>query len=492
MSLCKKIKESLCIMLTSTMILSCMAYSTSGIVFAAENNKGYIAYNEKTYINYKDVCDKIAEGMINLDKEIYIKEYRIDDPQTIRNIFTTVLKKHPELFYISNSSYSYATDGSYIVVIRPTYLYDKETTKEKINIFNGACDSYLRKINDNMTEFEQALVLHDEIVLNCEYEDSNSLYTTAYAAIVDGNANCQGYSGAYSYLLSLAGIDSEIILSPEMSHVWNKVNIDNSYYNVDLTWNDPMPNRVGQVSHKYFLLSDNKISEENDTISAHYGSVGVLHDATNTKYDNSLIHKINTKFCFVGNDCYAFDNKYQDELKQCLFKYDTEKDTMEVIKQFYFKWQAAENRYWSCGFSSLDEKNGILYFNSPELVHCYDTVKNTFETFAKTRATKDCYGLIIKNDNVYIRLSDNPNLLGEVQFLNECKEGYFYPDTEFDLGDINRDGHISILDVTELQKYLVGIVPFASEQILLADYDGDGVLTISDATMLQKHIAGIL
>lgn len=57
--------------------------------------------------------------------------------------------------------------------------------------------------------------------------------------------------------------------------------------------------------------------------------------------------------------------------------------------------------------------------------------------------------------------------------------------------DVNRDGVVSILDVTEIQKYLVELVDFDMEQLAAADVDGDGDVRIFDCTELQKELAEI-
>ena len=59
----------------------------------------------------------------------------------------------------------------------------------------------------------------------------------------------------------------------------------------------------------------------------------------------------------------------------------------------------------------------------------------------------------------------------------------------YQIGDTDLDGSITISDVTEIQKYLAGLVHFSDEQIALADTNGDGVVDINDATHLQKYLA---
>ncbi len=57
--------------------------------------------------------------------------------------------------------------------------------------------------------------------------------------------------------------------------------------------------------------------------------------------------------------------------------------------------------------------------------------------------------------------------------------------------DVNCDGVVSILDATEIQKYLVSMVEFNVIQKSVADANGDGVVSILDATEIQKYLVGL-
>ena len=64
-------------------------------------------------------------------------------------------------------------------------------------------------------------------------------------------------------------------------------------------------------------------------------------------------------------------------------------------------------------------------------------------------------------------------------------------------GDVDGDGYFSILDATQIQRFLAGICPLGSSEEFealarwLADTDGDGAVTILDATRIQRILAGI-
>ena len=60
---------------------------------------------------------------------------------------------------------------------------------------------------------------------------------------------------------------------------------------------------------------------------------------------------------------------------------------------------------------------------------------------------------------------------------------------QYQIGDTDLDGNITISDVTEIQKYLAESIILTNVQLSLADTNGDGVVDINDATHLQKYLA---
>lgn len=93
-------------------------------------------------------------------------------------------------------------------------------------------------------------------------------------------------------------------------------------------------------------------------------------------------------------------------------------------------------------------------------------------------------------DSVYI-YEINPNTIG----LKVDTDNNGTYETELStkrIGDVNGDGVISVLDATELQKYLVGLASLSDEQLAVADTNGDKVISILDATQIQKYIVGLV
>ncbi len=146
----------------------------------------------------------------------------------------------------------------------------KKATEKKIDEALSWVDT------DTMSDFEVAQALHDYLVRNCAY-DTNGVDTpvtpsrTAYGALVNGTCVCQGYSLAYKLLLSRAGVPAVFVASDSMSHSWNMVQIEGSWYHVDVTYDDPVYTSDSgerydggfdaEVSHDYFLRSDASMVE---------------------------------------------------------------------------------------------------------------------------------------------------------------------------------------------------------------------------------------
>lgn len=88
------------------------------------------------------------------------------------------------------------------------------------------------------TDYEKALAAHDYLCERTEYAtgaDAHILHT-AYGALVDRSAVCEGYAKAYKKLLSAMGIECEVVINSE--HAWNVVQIEGLWYFVDVTNDD--------------------------------------------------------------------------------------------------------------------------------------------------------------------------------------------------------------------------------------------------------------
>ena len=184
-----------------------------------------------------------------------------------------------------------------------TFKYDgvKSDILPMKNLYNQALNQALQIFDPTMSDAEKVLTSHDHLVLHTKYDYENLLTDTiphvshsAYGPLVLGVAVCDGYASANKALLSRVGVDIINISSESMAHAWNMVKLGSHWYHIDATFDDPIFDPAGgwyndnydlegYVSHKYFLLSDSKITE--------YGHFGWSspYSANSSLYDGKYI-----------------------------------------------------------------------------------------------------------------------------------------------------------------------------------------------------------
>lgn len=111
----------------------------------------------------------------------------------------------------------------------------------------------------NMTDNEKLYAIHKYIIDNVEYDNSLTKYT-AYNALYDSTAVCQGYSLLMDKMLESAGIKTIIIDGsiPEGTHAWNLVLLDGIWYHVDATNDDTNNNKYYLKTDAFMLDNDYK------------------------------------------------------------------------------------------------------------------------------------------------------------------------------------------------------------------------------------------
>ena len=160
-----------------------------------------------------------------------------------------------------------------------------DTAKYEAAVQKALREALGDNMGSDMTQLQKALLLHDWLLLNCQYDETTARKNahSEYGAIVEGLAVCDGYTRAYNDLLSRVGIEAEYVLgflgkvSMNSLHAWSRVTIDGKKYHVDVTADDPVPDVYGRVEHTYFMVSDEKLTE-------HYSYTKHCKD---TKYDNN-------------------------------------------------------------------------------------------------------------------------------------------------------------------------------------------------------------
>lgn len=119
-----------------------------------------------------------------------------------------------------------------------------------------------KRIRNIDSVYERVKILHDYIATTVEY-DTKLVNENAFCALQKGSSTCQGYSLLFYKLLVEAGIECRYITGTGISskdtgpHGWNIVKIGDLWYNVDVTWDDPVyldpRSKSNEVNYDYFL-----------------------------------------------------------------------------------------------------------------------------------------------------------------------------------------------------------------------------------------------
>ena len=79
---------------------------------------------------------------------------------------------------------------------------------------------------------------------------------------MQNKAVCNGYAEAMALLMTCVGIENQIVTGTADNelHAWNQVCLDGNWYQVDATWDDPLPDRGVFAGHEYFNVTDEIMS----------------------------------------------------------------------------------------------------------------------------------------------------------------------------------------------------------------------------------------
>ncbi|MEG1710329.1 MAG: leucine-rich repeat protein [Clostridia bacterium] len=141
------------------------------------------------------------------------------------------------------------------------------------NLYNSIKHAICKITSENMTQYEKVHAYYDYICkittydyATAENKETNDAFNTAFSlegVFELGVAVCDSYAKAMETMCLISGINAirttgkvktGILGSPWAQHAWNKVMIDNNWYNVDCTNGDCKINDKFDITSHYFLL----------------------------------------------------------------------------------------------------------------------------------------------------------------------------------------------------------------------------------------------
>ncbi len=261
-------------------------------------------FNNKYYYNQLDDCakliyDTIENNLYNMTAGNYemklsneISDVLYEDngeeklDYSFQSAWDALTQDRTDTFFIDITNVNlkikkttYGNKVNYALSIAPDSnegyllkgLENKQTVHAVLNSIREQRDSIIS--NASGSDYDKILQVHDWIIDNLEYESNieNSNVYNLYGALIEKKAVCEGYAEAFKYILDEMRIPCILVSGTATNsegtterHEWNYVQIDNKWYAVDSTWDDPVVKGLGYVSnsvkHKYFLIGSRKIN----------------------------------------------------------------------------------------------------------------------------------------------------------------------------------------------------------------------------------------
>ena len=174
--------------------------------------------------------------------------------------------------HVDYYDYTYWYDSdNYVTDLEFVYTVDSKEAKAMNEAVQNKVNELVASAPDT-SEYDRIKYFHDYIVKNCTYSYEGKSVDTAYGALIEGKAICQGYAHAMQLLLSRAGFDAVPAMGDHEDgyHKWNYVRLsDGKWYVIDATWDDPTGESPDYIGYDYFLITDEQLEKDH---SHRYGS----------------------------------------------------------------------------------------------------------------------------------------------------------------------------------------------------------------------------
>lgn len=185
--------------------------------------------------------------------------------ESVSLIVKLVLGDHPWLINFDNCNISLENRGVYnLLTLKP--IFNPCDLQEAINCFEQETKKIIKSIiKPNTNQIQKVLAIHDYIVNNVSYDESelyniNSTATshTAYGAIVQKKAVCEGISYAFVHLANKVGVNATVVngKADRANHAWNMIKFASEYYHIDATWDIRQRDNSTAKVYDYFCLRD--------------------------------------------------------------------------------------------------------------------------------------------------------------------------------------------------------------------------------------------
>ena len=263
---------------------------TPGNLTFEEENEGFQLLAAESETVFYDTVDEAAEVLLEGMKKREAT-IRVGVTERLYNELAGISSAHKEIFYRAyahdpadptggdyirftfggwKAAYKTAAQGRTLI-----YYFQYYSTAEE----EAAVDARVAELTAawkamNMTEYQTIRTIYEYITTHVTYDNagldayrnaaaSDTLTMnhckifTAYKALLEGKAVCQGFANLFYRLALEMGIDARNIASVAAeNHAWNILQLGRWYYNIDATWDAENV----ETGYRWFLLNEAEFS----------------------------------------------------------------------------------------------------------------------------------------------------------------------------------------------------------------------------------------
>lgn len=347
------------------------------------------------------IADQLGQQAAEIDVTAYGFTTDGESVSALVAVYSDVINSHPELFYVgSRLGYSWNESGT-VVSITPEYLYEGEDLQNRIAAFEGTVSSIASYASRAATTVGKLAAVNDYFCVNFQYDTSYTVYRPDLL-FSGGKGVCQAYMLAYSAVLNELGIANTYATSDAMNHTWNLVQVDGSWYHVDVTWNDPTPNVPLRAGHDNFLLSDSGIA------AADHYSWSSSVSASSTKYDSFFWVNQSSPLGIWGDKIYYGDVEASNGERTVHCWSASSGSTQDVLTYnvvFFDGSYYPTNGYYSTGIAADAE---YIYYGALGSLYAYPVAGGTPQAFYHTGAdTKQIVSCFMQGNTIRMLALDH-------------------------------------------------------------------------------------
>jgi len=318
--------------------------------------------NEMSHmISIYNIHLKIASELRNFNEDKFdVKAYNLS-LEKIPELNYEMIDYFPDLYFMDGFHYDYRDQQ--VVNIQLNYSDQVEYLKVKYNELMTKGNEIIKSIiSDNMTAYEKEKAIHDYIVINTTYDEYNQWPIeshTAYGALVNGVAVCDGYAESLDLLLKMAGIKSKLVYGTmdNVLHAWNLVEINGQKYFVDATADDPTNNTNNYMKYTFFNVPFDYMTKTHN--------FNEKYESVNSKIEN-YFYKNNLYFSTLQDANYYIDSvlsqKYEEIRINFMLSEDEIKDKIDLeekIMEFLGNNRSLYHQNYS--FTEMDRNLKYIY-----------------------------------------------------------------------------------------------------------------------------------